>query len=181
MGVDLAGLEKNPSGIAYVRRGVVYAHTFYRDEDFYRLVTDLTPSLIAIDAPLSFPSEGYFREVDRIMMRLGFKVLPPKFSGMRKLVDRAISLTKWFGGQVIETHPASVAKILGVQRNLDEVRGVFERMGMPLTVLSSSRHVVDALLALVSAICFLSGNYLVVSAEDGSIVLPGVGCCGGNS
>jgi len=178
MGVDLAGLEDNPSGVAYVKGGAVYAHTFYRDEDFYELISSLAPSLIAIDAPLNLPEKGYFREVDKVMVSLGFKVLPPRFKGMEVLVRRAVRLTKRFDGWVIETHPASVARILCIKRGVDDVKNIFVKMGLPLKIFSASRHVVDALLALISAICFLSGRHLVVSLEDGVIVLPGVGGCG---
>ncbi len=77
------------------------------DEEIIEYCRDA--KIVAIDSPLSM-SKG-FREVDKKMIRNGYKVLPPSF--MRSLVERAIRLSTLLPN-VIETHPTSSMKNLGI-------------------------------------------------------------------
>lgn len=106
--------------------------------------------VIAIDSPLS-RSQG-FREVDKEMIRNGYKVLPP--SWMKSLVDRAIELSKRLG-TVIETHPTSSAKNMGI--NWKDYTKIKDE--------------IDAILCALVAYLYDIHNVEVIRASDGVIYL----------
>jgi predicted nuclease with RNAse H fold len=69
----------------------------------------LSPTLIAIDAPLSLPMNGNMRQVDKEMHKHGYPVRPPLFPAMEKLTLIAIEIAKKIikeGFDIIETYPA---------------------------------------------------------------------------
>lgn len=105
-------------------------------------------TVTGIDAPLSM-SKG-FRAVDKQMIRMGFRVLPP--SWMKTLTLRAISLCSHIP-MCIETHPTSSAKNMGLKI---EVR---------------PKDHLDAVLAALAAFAFNKDESLEVMGEDGSIYL----------
>lgn len=53
IGLDLAGLDKKPSGIASLKRKSVQTKLAYTDEQIIEIIENNKPNIIAIDAPLS--------------------------------------------------------------------------------------------------------------------------------
>lgn len=147
-GIDLA--VKRPSAVGILEGNVVCVKELMSDEEIYEECKDAL--VISIDSPLSH-SSGY-REVDKLMKRMGYKVLPP--SWMKSLVDRAISLQKMFSNAiVIETHPTSSMKNVNVNwREIDE-----------------SKDVVDAIMCALVSLYYYKGKALEISANDGKIYL----------
>jgi len=58
IGVDLAGLSKNPTGFALLKGKTVKTSLIYTDKEILESIIKNAPSLIAIDAPLSLPKKG---------------------------------------------------------------------------------------------------------------------------
>ncbi len=162
MGIDLAGKEKNETGICIYflewlgEKPHVVRRTVHTDDEIMELVRKHKPKVVAVDAPFSFPKEGegYFRKADRMLIERGFKVLSPLFKGMQVLVRRAMKLREEIekeGVEVIETFPRAVQRIFG----LEKPEGVNE-------------HEFDAFLCALAAKAYLEGEY---ENLDG-IILP---------
>jgi len=109
LGIDLAGDEKNITGMAFINEKVIL-ESLHSDNEILEFIEKHSPEVIAIDAPLSFYGE-HFRECD-LELRKEFKILPLTFKGMQKLTKRGISLKKKIGEKVIETYPHASRKKL---------------------------------------------------------------------
>ncbi|MCD6092839.1 MAG: DUF429 domain-containing protein, partial [Candidatus Aenigmarchaeota archaeon] len=93
VGLDLAGKEKNPTGFCLLKineREETEIKLLHTDAEIMEEIRKIKPDIICVDAPLSFPPDGYFRDSDIEMKRRGFKPLPPMFPAMRLLVKRGI-------------------------------------------------------------------------------------------
>jgi len=109
LGIDLAGDEKNITGMAFINEKVIL-ESLHSDNEILEFIEKHSPEVIAIDAPLSFYGK-HFRECD-LELRKEFKILPLTFKGMQKLTKRGISLKKKIGEKVIETYPHASRKKL---------------------------------------------------------------------
>ncbi|MFP3217256.1 DUF429 domain-containing protein [Acidianus sp.] len=118
------------------------------DEEIINYCKDA--KVTSIDSPLSL-SKG-FREVDKKMIRNGYKVLPPSF--MASLVKRAIKLSSLLPN-VIETHPTSSMKNLGI--NWKEY--------------AKKKDEIDAVICAITAYAYDNHIVLKISANDGVIYL----------
>jgi len=128
--------------------------------------------VVAVDAPLSLPREGAFRDFERELLGRGFRLLPLNMRSMRKLAElgeRFRVMLSARGVTVLETHPATVRRVMGVS-------------GMELVSLMSkygycsgppkSDDEVDALTCLSVAVLYVRGEVEVVRGEEGSMILP---------
>lgn len=147
-GIDLA--VKRPSAVGVLENDVVCVKELMKDEEIYEECKDSV--VVSIDSPLSH-SKGY-REVDKEMIRRGYRVLPP--SWMISLVDRAIRLSSLFK-TVIETHPTSSLKNLGIDWRK----------------YSNKKDIIDAVVCALVSYYFYLGKAVEISANDGKIyILP---------
>ena len=178
VGIDLAGSEANPSGWALLDGPVAHTAHLKTDEELIRATLEAGPELVAIDAPLTLPRTGYAREVDRAMHKLGLHVLPPLFPAMRLLTLRGMRLSRALearGLSVIEVHPASTRKVLGLPtKGRDAIQEALVSIGLrgDLEARNLSIHELDAITAALTALLHLLGLSEVVRAEDGEIVIP---------
>ena len=170
-GLDLAGKESNPSGVAFVTNGCLEEYlVLYSDEEIISKILANNVSVVAIDAPLSH-AKGY-RKVDLKMIKKGFKLLPPGWKGMKMLVKRAINIKKAIeskGIVVIETHPLSALKNTGIL-NLKESLSAFVNLkDADLTGLS--KDIIDAIICSAVAWAYIKNEIEIISDIDGEIVL----------
>lgn len=178
VGIDLAGSEANPSGWALLEGLEVRTALIKPDEEIIRATLSARPSLVAIDAPLSLPRAGYTRKVDREMHKLGFPVLPPLFPAMKKLTLRGMRLAEELaaeGLEVIEVHPASSRKALGLPvKGRKAVQDALLALGLKgdLERKELSIHELDAVTAALTASLRLMGYADLVGDEEGQICLP---------
>ncbi len=172
-GIDPSGTPRRPSGLALIDTAsatVVYAGLVYRDEEIVGTILRYKPVIVAIDSPLSPTTHG-FRQVDLVMKRKGYPVLPPSWRGMRMLVTRSLRIMEILnrhGIGVIETHPRSALKssnCLYVEELFDKVLRKYDRRWL------SSKDVCDALIASIVAKYYVEGRALPISAPDGVIYL----------
>ena len=196
MGIDLAGQMNNPTGICIL--GVdptdgsdkdigdkikINLNTVYKDEELFKQINNLEPSLIVIDAPLSLPKGrcclekececaigGHFRQSEREIRRYG-PVLPLTFIGMKMLTMRGIGLARALSGRYMlkETHPRTAHKILGWEKGkLQDNLGHF----FPLPA-DHTEHELDAAVAALTGFFYLSDCYLELGdVDEGTIILP---------
>ena len=178
VGIDLSGMEKNPSGWAILEGRKARTALLSSDEEIVEATVREEPDLVAIDAPLSLPENGYTREVDKAMHKLGLHVLPPLFPAMKALTLRGIKLSDILlsrGLSVIEVHPASTRKVLGLPvKGRASIRAALLELGLrgDLERRELSIHELDALTAALTASLHLLGLSEPVRARDGEIIIP---------
>jgi len=179
IGIDLAGVEKNPTGWALWKNKVVSACHIYDDQEISEHLTKLEPTIIAIDAPLSLPKKGTMRRADREMHKHGYPVFPPRSPTMEKLALRAIKITQKVKREefrIIEVHPASTRKALKIPtKNRKRIQDIFLRMGLKgdLETLVLTSHEIDAVTAALTGYLHLQEKTeLIGDVEEGYIVVP---------
>jgi uncharacterized protein len=170
IGIDLAALEKNPTGTAIYDGKGFECSTLHTDGELLALAVGHRPSVIAIDAPLSLPygrccfnddccGPRKMRVCDRMMISMGYRVFPPGFSYMKQLTLRGIALKKELearGFKVIEAHPRTSMRILGIES--------FEE--------AKSEHESDACAAALTAWLYEKGKCIDLTGPDGTTVIP---------
>lgn len=153
----------------------------HSDEEIMEYVKEENPSIVAIDAPLSLPDGrcclekdckcavgGHFRQAERDIRPYG-RVLPLTFRGMKMLTMRGISLGRKLRKdfEVIETHPRTNQKILGIKDVEEDLGRFLEITGAP------TEHTLDAALAAVTGYLHLKGCTLQLGdPQEGIIVIP---------
>lgn len=175
IGIDLAGQTTNPSGLATLSGRTFRTRLIYSDAQIIDFCTREQPALVAIDAPLSFPTRGNLRDADASLIKRGLRVFPPTFTGMRSLTKRGILLAKKLGAikiRAIEVHPRTSGLIMF--KTPDRERWITElgRMGFRLEG-GSSRHELDAVIAAVTGALHLRRKTEEVGkSAEGKIVIP---------
>ncbi|MEM2021597.1 MAG: DUF429 domain-containing protein [Zestosphaera sp.] len=172
VGLDLAAKSGRCSGAAVIdvlRGEVASLRCLSNDEDIITFLRGFRGSVVAIDAPLT--AQPRMRDVDRLMYKSGLRVLPPSFRWMKQLTLRGYELTvrlNDLGYTVIETHPRSVLKYVGVEdfRELLMLLGI--KLDEPLLL---NVHLKDALTAAAVAYCYVTGCTASVGSHDGVIYL----------
>ncbi len=172
-GLDLAGLPKRCSGYVSIDIGnmkIIDMLCLYGDEEIIMRIDMDRPAVLAIDAPLM--EKPMVRDVDRIAMRHGYRVLPPTLGGMSILTRRAWNLYRVFkniGIEVIETHPKSALRSSG----FGNVVELANRLGIKVNRGSIvNKDVADALVCSIVAYCYYIKECIdVISGVDGKIYI----------
>ncbi len=179
IGVDLAGLAKNPTGVCVLSEedGVktVSTRLVYSDEEIIQIVGEVMPDVVAIDAPLIYAGQN--RLCDRELQEFG--ALPVTLSGMECLAKRGARLNEVLSPRhkLVEVYAKGSAKILGLYHKddftcqkklleLDLCGDVSERILF--------RDELDAVFAAFTGLLFLIGQVREVGGEDGIIIVPDV-------
>lgn len=180
IGLDLAGLSKNPSGIASLNGKTVQANLVYSNSEIMDTIEKHKLSLIAIDAPLNFPKKGFTRAADRQMTKHGYRVLPPNFIHMKELTQRAVELNRLItqkGYRTIEVHPTSSRKALQIlpPKEWVTVQKILKQIGLKgdLETRILSSHELDAITAALTAELYLKNQTEQIGDEqEGYVVVP---------
>ncbi len=177
IGIDLAASEKRCTGFVVLieeldgRIALKRAACVFGDGDIVKEVlsfrSHVDKVVVAIDAPLSDVVK--FREVDRRMLSLGFRVFPPTFRWMKMLTMRGTRLARELaerGLEVVETHPRSVL----LSSECASLSELVQQLGLEVEETElRNRHIRDALLAAIAALCYVKGCGKAVEASDGTI------------
>jgi len=179
IGIDLAGVPKNPTGWASWKNKMISTCHLYENKEILKHLTKIKPVLVAIDAPLSLPKEGAMRKSDREMYRRGYPVFPPRFPAMEKLTLRAMKITQQIKRgelHIIEVHPTSTRKALKMPaKNLKEIQLIFIQLGLEgnLKTCVLTPHEIDAVTAALTGHFYLQGKTESIgNDEEGYIVVP---------
>jgi len=179
IGIDLAGVEKNPTGWALWKNKVISTCRLYENHEILEHLTNFDLTLIAIDAPLSLPKRGTMRKADKEMYRHGYPVFPPRAPAMEKLTLRAIEITRQIkreGLQIIEVHPTSTRKALKIPtKDWGKIQNIFLHMGLKgdLEKRVLTPHEIDAVTAALTGHLYLQGKTeLIGNDEEGYIIVP---------
>ncbi|MFB0501326.1 MAG: DUF429 domain-containing protein [Candidatus Bathyarchaeia archaeon] len=179
IGIDLAGVEKNPTGWVLWKNKVISTCYLYENQEILEHLTKFESTLIAVDAPLSLPKKGTMRKVDREMYKQGYPVFPPRFPVMEKLTLRAMKITQQIKREqlhIIEVHPTSTRKALKIPtKGWEQIQNIFIRMGLKggLETRVLTSHEIDAVTAALTGYLYLQEKTeLIGNREEGYIVVP---------
>lgn len=179
MGIDLAGKSENPTGWALWIGGVVNTDLLYEDNEILECIIQKKPSLIAIDAPLKLPKEGFLRNADKEMIRRGYRVLPPMLPNMKKLTMRAMKLNAEImemGYKTIEVHPTSTRKALNMPtKNWKQIQTILINIGLKVNLKTRflTNHEIDATTSALTAYLHILGQTEIIGdEEEGHIIVP---------
>jgi predicted nuclease with RNAse H fold len=162
VGIDLS-IQRPSAVVAMNKCEILYLALAESDDDITAVVSLMKPLVVAVDAPLSYPPEGRgLRDVERDLRRLGFHLLPPLMGSMKKLTERGIALSKKLTCDVIEVHPLTSMKAMGLTR--EELR---RRLGV------RHKDLIDAFAAALTAVAYVEGLY----KRFGPFVLPTARVC----
>jgi predicted nuclease with RNAse H fold len=180
IGIDLAGLSRNPTGWALLKGNAVKTALVYTDSEILETIVKNHPALIAIDAPLSLPKKTVlFRKADREMIRKGYRVFPLNLPAMKKLALRAIRLNRLIEEKrykTIEVHPTSTRKALQMPlKDWKAIQEVLKTLGLKgeLETRPLATHEIDAVTAALTAVLHLkSQTERLGGDEEGYIIVP---------
>jgi predicted nuclease with RNAse H fold len=198
LGVDLAGLPTNPSGIAVLdRRRLMHLQSVETDEAIREIARSLgRRTVIAINAPLTLPSGRCCldddcrcrhdpgtrsREVERALARERVPTLATAL--IKVLARRGIALAESLrrdGFEVLETYPFATLRLLDLPATGKRSRAGRQRIGeavswfVPgLAGLDPSEHELDAVVCALTADLWLRGQCrLVGDPAEGQMVVP---------
>lgn len=150
---------RRPTAVAVLEGcGLLYLAMASTDEEVAWVAQLFKPRAVAIDAPLTAPEGGRgLRDVEVELRRLGYRLLPPMMGGMKGLTMRGIRLSREITAEVVEVHPSTSLKAMGLSR-----RDVESRYGV------RQRDLVDAIVAALTALAYVKGEYRRI----GPFVLP---------
>lgn len=187
IGIDLAAKEQRPTGFCILSESASLK-LIKEDQALIQEIKAVNPRLIAIDAPLTFPSGrccfelnckcrtkgANLRLADRKLIAKGYRVFPPSFAWMRDLTARGVRLRKLlrkYGYSVIEVHPRT--SLLALKWSEADVYEYLKREGYGEVVKAGNKHEFDALICAITAILHLKGETIEVgSKKEGQIVIP---------
>ena len=179
IGIDLAGKQENPTGLAVWKNKKVKTRLVYRDDQILEAITQSEPEIIAVDAPFSLPKKGILREADRKMIKNGYRVFPPRLPEMSTLTMRAMKLNKLIaekGFRTIEVHPTSTRKALGIPpKEWGKIQTALTQIGLEgdLKVCTLTPHEIDAVTAALTAFLYMrSQTEALGEEEEGYIIVP---------
>lgn len=174
VGIDLSGSEENPTGVSFLEDGKISVSTLFENDKILRECKEFDPDIVAIDSPLSKSEDGGMREADVEMVKRGFNVFPPDFSGMNKLTERGMKifdeLTK-NDFEVIEVHPTTSAMVLmGTKSKTDCEEIIFQKGWLDSKGLNE--HEIDSALAALTGFLYLKGSTRELGPSKECIVIP---------
>jgi predicted nuclease with RNAse H fold len=187
VGLDLAGVERRPTGLCILKALMAETFLVYTNEEIVRKTEESKPKIVAIDAPLSLPAgrksieqrtNVHLRECDKELLKRGIKFFPVTLGPMRKLTSRGIILRRIFESKhfkVIEVYPGGAQDVLKIPRKQQglrrlkagleerEIKGLNDRM---------NDHELDAVTCALVGKLFLEGKTITYGTGEQGIVMP---------
>ncbi len=191
IGIDLAAKVENETGLAIIDGKNIFLETVFTDNEILARIYGYDSPVVVIDAPLSLPQGrcclekdcacsigGHFRQSEREIRKYG-PVLPLTFAGMKMLTFRGMDLRDKILNvrsdlKIMETHPRTVQKILGLARDVEDVYSTLNSFfGFNKESSEASPHEIDAVLAALTGLFYCSGQYQELGdSEEGTIIIP---------
>jgi len=187
VGVDLAGVETRPTGFCRLAGMSAETCLLFTDEEILNKTRQISPAIVAIDAPLSLPpgrttledrNGEHFRPCDRELMKRGIRFFPITLGPMRKLTIRGIGLKKMLkadGLTAVEAYPGGAQDILGVprkQQGLEKLREGLANLGIRGLKRQMSDHELDAVTCAYVGKLYLEGKAAFYGVLNDGILMP---------
>ncbi len=174
IGIDLSAKENRKTPVCLLKNNQtpIFFSPKTDDEIIFLIDQNTSPSkyrkIIVIDAPLTWKGERY-REKDREAMKHGARLLPITTPGMIMLYKRAVKLMRKIGNiretklEVYETHPYSIARILGYKNTVDLAKDLLHK--------DLAKDESDALACCIAGLLLLE-DYIIKIGEKPYLILP---------
>ena len=187
VGLDLAGVEKRPTGFCRLSGLQAQTREVYTDSEILKEIGADSPKVVAIDAPLSLPpgrqtieqrTGQHLREADRELLRRRIRFFPITLGPMRQLAKRGMNLKAVLGELgflAIEVYPGGAQDLLGIprkQQGLDKLRVGLEGLGLRDLNINMSDHELDAVTCAYVGKLFLDGKSVTYGSSETGIVMP---------
>ena len=180
VGVDLSAVPSRASGVAVLQCpscGGCRFTSFKLYGDVERIASHIinyAPHIVVVDSPLTCPDDKPFRDTERLLIRLGARLLPLTIHSMRRLCRRGMSLYKLLKGvtEVYETHPWSSLRLSGCSTGL-----ILRLLGLDSGKAPRNKDERDALIAAITGAGLRWGLSWIVGG-DASFVVLAVNLCG---
>lgn len=177
LGIDLAGMEKNPTGLCVLEDKNTKILIVRSDSEILMYAEKEKPDLACIDGPTTLPIQ-LTRKCDSQLAQHGS--LPPLVGGMRYLTMRATRLREKLenlGITVLEVNNNATARLLGYW-NPDPAKRQEALLKMGFTgdiqERSLAKDEVDAITAALIGLLRKQGKTREVGDEEGNITVPQV-------
>lgn len=180
LGIDLSASENKETGIC-VLNGKLEAKVFslFKDEKILEFAEKISPNLIAIDAPLTFPKKrkSPFREGEREILKLGIKIFPLNFKSMRNLTKRGNNLFRILKRKfkVIEVFPHATKEILDIlaTNNKTLEKEISRKLKIKILKKNPTIHELDAIISAYTGYLFLKNRTISLGKKsEGQIAIP---------
>ncbi len=137
-----------------------------------------------IDAPLSFPDSGSYRECERKLIAMGIRLFPPKANFFEKISLKGMEIAKELklkGVRVFEVYPYATRVILDIapkakkrkKSEAEKIRKELERfVEIPKSFQKMNHDEIDAIISALTVKLFFEGDGMEVWGRDGSIIIP---------
>jgi hypothetical protein len=187
VGLDLAGVETRPAGFCILENTEAETFLFYTDQEIIGKIEEVSPKIVAIDAPLSLPpgrksleerTNVHLRECDKELLKRGIKFFPVTLGPMRKLTSRGIQLKRILESKhfkVIEVYPGGAQDVLGIprkQKGLQKLRSDLKKLGIKGIVDTVSADELDAVTCAYVGKLYLERRAVTYGTPDQGIVMP---------
>lgn len=137
---------------------------------------------VGIDAPLSLPQSGAFRECERKLLKMGIRLFPSGAGFFRRIADMGMEIAEFFqarGVEVYEVYPFASRVVLGIEPRANKRT----EAGLQRILASLKRYVdidsnvrthdeVDAVISALTVMLYKSGRGRIVGGRDGRILVP---------
>ncbi len=171
-GIDV-GTKRSP--MAIIEKNSVRVFQDYSD---FRNLSDI--HAVGIDAPLSFPERGYFRECEKELLRRGIRLFPSGAQFFRKTAEKGMKIAdelRHMGVRVFEVYPFATRVILEIapecnKRRKDCLERIKRDLEKYIPCEVRNHDEADALLSALTVKLFYDGLGEVITGRDGSILVP---------
>ncbi len=138
---------------------------------------DIPLKFVGIDAPLTMPKSGFFRECERKLQKIGIVVIPPIFlRDIHEIGVRFMERFRSMGVEVFEVYPYATRYILGMRYSkkkregrLKILEGLSKYLKFPYT---EDHNEIDAIISALTVKFYLNGKGENICGEDGCITVP---------
>lgn len=187
VGLDLAGVERRPTGFCILKGMNVETSLAYTDDVILKCTEEPQPRVVAIDAPLSLPAgresieqrtEVHLRECDKELLRRGIRFFPVTLGPMRQLTKRGINLKERLekrNYRVIEVYPGGAQDVLGIprkQKGLNALMAGLKRLGIKGLSRKMTDHELDAVTCAFVGKLFLERKTVTYGTPEQAIIMP---------
>ncbi len=169
-GVDV-GLRKDHAAVIKGSRVIYLGDYADIDVDF---------KFAGIDAPLSLPVEGAFRDCERLLLKMGIRLFPSGAPFFRKIALKGMEIARELrarGIEVYEVYPYATRVILNLapkakKRRRDGLKRIIEALSEYVEIEEASHDEVDAIIAALTVKMFAEGEGVILKGSDGQIIVP---------
>jgi predicted nuclease with RNAse H fold/dephospho-CoA kinase len=192
VGIDLTSSEKKASGFAVLSGTAAETLTVLTDDEMVRRISEIKPSVISIDSPLSLPEGrccfdkncecskyGIMRQCELLLRHFGIGVYPCLIDSMVDLTARGMNLAKRLrslGFEVIESYPGVAQDLLHIPRKrkgLELLLNGMKNFGIEGIRENITHDEADAITSALVGYFYLDDKYVGMGNEkEGYLIVP---------